>query len=88
MPSRCWVTQSSDIATGAMTWGGLEGHGGAHLGTGSNSSSMTVPRPLSKENSLRLERLLTRGNSSQMTEVPRAASNEGAIGTLLPQQQS
>lgn len=71
----------------------LQGHEGIYLSNDSQSFPVTVPVPLSKGNSLHLERLFRLRNCSQDPETgsrgPRSCDgNEGAIGTLFPWQQS
>lgn len=85
---------SPEVPAGSSRVGSsLQGHEGICLRNSSQSFPMMVPVPLSKGNSLHLERLFRLRNCSQDPETGSRGpgscdGNEGAIGTLFPWQQS
>lgn len=85
---------SPEVPAGSSPVGSsLQGHEGICLRNDSQSFPVTVPVPLSKGNSLHLEGLFRLRNCSQEPETGSRGpgscdGNEGAIGTLVPWQQS
>lgn len=85
---------SPEVPPGSSRVGSsLQGHEGICLRNDSPGFPVTVPVPLSKGNSLHLERLFRLRNCSQDPETgsrgPRSCDgNGGAIGTHFPWQQS